>query len=448
MTVKEQIKKKFADIWRRTTKKLDGFLKKLNNNYKYRIKLLKFLHINAKYRCFVDAIVVAFAVVIQVVISVRPPDFLSNAFFQHIRDTSLMISMASTIGLSTVVVFGFNLGKSVQQSWRGTIRKHGLENLIGAVVPETNINYWQLILLVILYICIATDWCAFFYILLVYDVILYLLLLLEWWSLETAGYACIKDYYRKMSANKKKDFLSKILQGSVENSGQVNMRALKTYFDLLYLYLEEDIEENTFSEHTGNGEKRRIDTISLEEFYDRAKGPFYDTMRNLVLERKEQAYLVLSLIREFCDMKKKEIEKVQTQIMFSIMIEYALDKGEYLDIDVIYKGLANWSDQSISLRYCISIARLEFLYIANHNVNRIYWSNSVFSLYYPVKIDSAYLDVIPTLWYLWCCKENVSFLLLAKNLDNLLKIFENDTENFHESDTKDSFFMLIKGLRY
>lgn len=180
MTVKEQIKKKFADIWRRTTKKLDGFLKKLNNNYKYRIKLLKFLHINAKYRCFVDAIVVAFAVVIQVVISVRPPDFLSNAFFQHIRDTSLMISMASTIGLSTVVVFGFNLGKSVQQSWRGTIRKHGLENLIGAVVPETNINYWQLILLVILYICIATDWCAFFYILLVYDVILYLLLLLEW----------------------------------------------------------------------------------------------------------------------------------------------------------------------------------------------------------------------------------------------------------------------------
>lgn len=450
MRVWEQSKKKFDDVWRQSKEKLDDILKSLNNNYKCRIKILNFLYINAKYRCFVDAIVVRVAIVIQFfIIRVCTIALLYNEILQQLRERSLMISMASTIGLSTVVVFGFNLGKSVQQFWKGTIREHGLENLIETIVPETNINYWQLILLVILYICIAADWCAFFYILLIYDVILYLILLLEWWSLETAGYEYIKDRYRKMSVNEKKDFLSKILQGSVEKSGQVNMRALETYFELLYIYLEENSEENMATEHTTNGEKGDIGTIiSPEKFYDRTKGAFYDSMRNLVFERKEKAFLMLSLIRKFCDMKKEQMEEAETQIMFSIMIEYALDREENLDIDAIYKGLTNWSDKSLSIRYCISIARLEFLYIANHNVNRIYWSNSIFSLYSPVKIDSTYWDVIATMWYLWCREEKVSFLLWAKNLDNLIEIFENNSENFHSTDAKDSFFMLIKSLRY
>lgn len=216
----------------------------------------------------------------------------------YLRDSSLMLSMASTIGLSTVVVFGFNLGKSVQQFWKGTIREHGLENLIETIVPETHINYWQLILLVILYACIVAKMYAIFYILLIYDVLLYLVLLLQWWLLETAGYEYIENCYREMSEKEKIDFLSKILQGSVEKSEQVNMRALETYVKLLYIYIdEEESAENTVLGDNGNDAEKQMDTIiKIEEFYDKAKELFYDTLRNLVLDRKSQTFLVLSLI--------------------------------------------------------------------------------------------------------------------------------------------------------
>lgn len=435
---------------KRIRKKLDHILVFLRNYHKYRIRALEFLRFNAKYRCFIDIIVVLVAVGVQCISKVWIIYLLGNKMIDYLRDSSLMLSMASTIGLSTVVVFGFNLGKSVQQFWKGTIREHGLENLIETIVPETHINYWQLILLVILYACIVAKMYAIFYILLIYDVLLYLVLLLQWWLLETAGYEYIENCYREMSEKEKIDFLSKILQGSVEKSEQVNMRALETYVKLLYIYIdEEESAENTVLGDNGNDAEKQMDTIiKIEEFYDKAKELFYDTLRNLVLDRKSQTFLVLSLIQKFCDIKKMQIEGQKTQILLSIMIKYALDREENLDIDLIYKGLTSWSDKSLSLRYCISIARMEFLYSTNHNANRIYWSNSIFSLYFPVKKDSTYWELISVIWYLWCREEEISYLLWVKYLDNLIKMFENNFGRYYVIESKDSLFLLIKGLRY
>lgn len=143
-----------------------------------------------------------------------------------------------------------------------------------------------------------------------------------------------------------------------------------------------------------------------------------------------------------------QIEGQKTQILLSIMIKYALDREENLDIDLIYKGLTSWSDKSLSLRYCISIARMEFLYSTNHNANRIYWSNSIFSLYFPVKKDSTYWELISVIWYLWCREEEISYLLWVKYLDNLIKMFENNFGRYYVIESKDSLFLLIKGLRY
>ena len=279
-------------------------------------------------KIIINVVVLLIGIVVQYFFSEMKIPFLSEDKIKYLTEHSLVLSMASTIGLSTIIVFGFNLSSSIQQSWKTFIKEHGLDSINGFIKLRFSINYWLLILLVLLYVCIAMNWFMLYYILLTYDVLCFLVLIAKLYLLDKVGYIYFNFFYQKQNYNNKVQYLRNVLQNSVEKDGRINIGAVKTYIELLWGDLKDKGCENS-------------NKYKEQEFYDRAKLFFSDTMDQLLLDRMEQSSMLLSMIRIFCNIivcdKEEASNKVEieSQIMLSIMISYALNCEKNIDIDYI-----------------------------------------------------------------------------------------------------------------
>lgn len=357
---------------------------------------------------------------------------LEYDLYSRLKSQSLMLGMASSLALSTIVVFGFNLGKSVQQFWKEKNRKHGLDEKEGLMMSGMQINYWQLGLVILLYVCIAIDWCTLFYILLAYDVLCYALLILKLWLIENIG-----EQYLSYSLHNQKDMegtLIGILEKCIDDNSCINIGIVRTYIEGLSIYL--NLKED------GRG----INGFYAESLYESSKSIFNNTMEKLVLDRDTQSLLLLSIIRNFC----KEIEKFddfKAQIVLGVMITYALDWRKNINIEILYKEITNWNDKTLGLRYCIAVARMEYLHAVHKESNRILLSENVFLLYRPVLVELSYRDIICVLWYLWCCDDEKKFVLYTENMWHIIRVCGEDVSLYHVSEAGESLYMLMKGLK-
>ncbi len=357
---------------------------------------------------------------------------LEYDIYIRLKSQSLMLGMASSLALSTIVVFGFNLGKSVQQFWKEKNRKHGLDEKEGLMMSGMQINYWQLGLVILLYACIAIDWCTLFYVLLAYDVLCYALLILKLWLIENVG-----EQYLSYSLHNQEDMegtLIGILEKCIDDNNCINIGIVKTYIEGLSIYLN--------LKKDGRG----INGFYAESLYESSKNIFNNTMQNLVLDRDTQSILLLSIIRNFCN----EIEKFdnfKAQIVLGVMITYALDWRENINIELLYKEITNWNDKTLGLRYCIAAARMEYLYAVHKESNRILLSDNIFFLYRPVLVESSYRDIICVLWYLWCYDDEKKFVLYTENMWHIIRVCQKNVRLYHVSEAGESLYMLMKGLK-
>lgn len=367
-------------------------------------------------------------------------NFLGNEICGYLKSQSLMLGMASSLGLTTVIVFGFNLGKDAQQFWKEINRKHGLDEKERLMTSGIQINYWQIILLILLYICIALDFCTLFYVLLTYDVICFVLLILKLWLIENVG----KQYWDYSFHNDMRGKLAEMLEHCVDDNGSINIGIVRAYVEGLSVYLNSDRSAGKSGQLNGEDLSEQFEG---ENLYKKFKNFFYDTMEKLVLDRDTQSNLLLSIIRNFC----KEVEKsndFKNQMMLGIMITYALDWGNNINIEILYKEITNWNDKTLGLRYYIAVARMEYLYTVHKESNRILLSENLFCLYRSVTVEFSYRDIICVLWYLWCDEDNNPFILYTGNMWQIIRLFQEDIKVSHVSEAGTSLYRLIKGLKY
>lgn len=394
----------------------------------------------ANVKIIFNVLVLAIGIMVQCFWSDARIPFLSEDKIEYLTEHSLVLSMAATIGLSTIIVFGFNLSSYIQQSWRTFIKEHGLGSINGFKKLRININYWLLIVLVLLYICIAMKWFMLYYILLTYDVLCFLGLISKLYLVDKVGYIYFSFFYQKQNYNNKVRYLRNILQNSVEKDGRINVGAVKTYIELLWGDLKEKSCENA-------------DKYKEQEFYDKAKLFFSDTMDQLLLDRMEQSSMLLSMIRIFCNIivcdKEEASNKVEieSQIMLSIMISYALNREKNIDIDYIYKELINWNDPTLGLRYSIAVSRLEYLFTVKHTNDYILLSDNIFKLYCSITNDKTYERFVSLLWYLWCHEDGEAFLIHVGKMNRFIELFQKDITIFNFTEAR-NFYTLVKGLKY
>lgn len=391
-------------------------------------------------KIIINVVVLLIGIVVQYFFSEMKIPFLSEDKIKYLTEHSLVLSMASTIGLSTIIVFGFNLSSSIQQSWKTFIKEHGLDSINGFIKLRFSINYWLLILLVLLYVCIAMNWFMLYYILLTYDVLCFLVLIAKLYLLDKVGYIYFNFFYQKQNYNNKVQYLRNVLQNSVEKDGRINIGAVKTYIELLWGDLKDKGCENS-------------NKYKEQEFYDRAKLFFSDTMDQLLLDRMEQSSMLLSMIRIFCNIivcdKEEASNKVEieSQIMLSIMISYALNCEKNIDIDYIYRELINWKDRTLGLRYSIAVSRLEYLFTVKHMNDYILLSDNIFKLYCSITNDKTYQRFVSLLWYLWCHEDGEAFLIHVGNMNRFFDLFQKDITIFNFTEAR-NLYTLVKGLKY
>lgn len=196
------------------------------------VNILDYMLKIANFKIIINVIVLAIGIMVQCFWSDARIPFLSEDKIKYLTGHSLVLSMAATIGLSTIIVFGFNLSSYIQQSWRTFIKEHGLGNINGFMKLRININYWLLIVLVLLYVCIAMKWFMLYYILLTYDVLCFLGLIGKLYLVDKVGFIYFSLFYQKQNYNNKVRYLRNILQNSVEKDGRINIGAVKTYIEL------------------------------------------------------------------------------------------------------------------------------------------------------------------------------------------------------------------------
>lgn len=364
-------------------------------------------------------------------------NLLGDGRYMYLKNPSLVLGMASTIGLSMIVVFGFNFSKSVQQDYKGALRERGIENTKQAKNLEIGINYWQLLLLILLYICIVMDWFTLFYMLFAYDVLCYIVLITKLWLIKSVGVDYILKNYREMNQEHRQYEIDSILQNCVEDDRNINVRAINAYIEWLMIYLKENIEN------------KDDDRYYEEKFYDEARRILNDSMDKLVLDKSVQSLLLISIIRQFC--KKWSgigIDKIEYQLFLAVLITYALNWEKNIDTDFICKEIVSWNDKSIELRYCIAVSRLEYLNVVTEEKCEVLLSNNIFYLYRPVTVKESYKDLIYLLWYLWSDEDKQYLTLHIKDMNRFIGFLHREIRIPDTGDTTNSLYMLVNGLKY
>lgn len=404
--------------------------------------LLGIIYKCAKCKCFADIIALILGFVFQFLGVFHSPmvfliiHCLGEDRYKNLKSLSLILGMASAIGLSTIVVFGFNLRKTIQQFWQGIIKGRGLNcSSDKFLISEVKTNYFLFFISILLYICIVMDWCTFFYILLIYDIVCYIVLILKLWLIETFGDKYLKNNYERKGKEEKRKALSEILQNCVENNGQFNVSAVKTYIEWLLIYLEEE-----------NGEKEN--TFNIEKFYNNVQHIFECTMENLAIDQMTHSFLLLTLIKEFCKVESQNFSELKKQIILAVMITYSLDREKDIDINLIYKEITNWNDKSVELRYCIAVSRLEYLYTVNQVKNKILLTDNIFYLYRTDLVNASYEEIIYILWYLWSKRDGKLFCLYIEDLRYFVYAFHKNLRTNNIVEARNSFYTLVKGLKY
>lgn len=409
--------------------------------------ILNVLKTISRYQMLINIGVLVIGIVFQFGLNSCLIGFIGKARCDYL--IVLMSNMASVIGLSTIVVFGFNFSTSISKSWDKKINEHGLIETHVYNFLDIKIGYWQLPLVLLLYLCIAMHMCTLFYVLLIYDAVCFIVLLIKGYAVENAGYDYIIYDYNKSLEGKKEETLKSIVRNCIQDDGQIKRKAVRTYLKLFDKYWHKDNGSGCLS-----SEKSQLDSLdkysviqSFEKLYDRVKTLFETTMNDPVISRENGSYLLLSIIREFCILRENEFNKLEIQIELAVMICYGLNKKNNIDIDYIYKGLLDWIDKSASLRYCIATARIEYLYAVDSGFKRIKVNENLFCLYdYQADNVENYADVIYTLWYLWCDEEKkltLTYLDKARDFIQLSKM-----PKYSLSGADNSFYKIIKGLRY
>lgn len=75
----------------------------------------------------------------------------------------------------------------------------------------------------------------------VYDVLCYIVLVIKLWLIKGVGADYIFENYRQMDQKHKQAEMQSILQNCVENNGNINVRAINTYIEWLFIYLKESV---------------------------------------------------------------------------------------------------------------------------------------------------------------------------------------------------------------
>lgn len=350
---------------------------------------------------------------------------------------TLMSGLASTIGLSTILVFGFNLTKSVQQSLGKVINDHGLVNLSERYIPQLTVNYWQIFLLFSLYICIIGDWGTLYYILFFYDIFLFLSFFVRIYYIEHLSYSDIICIYKEEPERKQKEFLITVIKNCVDSSQRINSNALRTYVEALCIFLKR---------YEGNQDK-----VEEEELYTKALSIFIDTIENLVLDDEKFSILLIAIIREFCRRKSKEISKISFQIELSVMIRYVLDRTKNININIIYRELLGWVDNSLECRYFIAMTRMEFQYMAEHDYGEVFNENLFYLYSLKFSLSKEYENLIKILWYLWSYEDEENgqgILLNVEGLYNFIDLCKRKSMIYNKTDAEGSLYKLVIGLRY
>ena len=364
-------------------------------------------------------------------------DFFGDGMYMYLKSPSLVLGMASTIGLSMIVVFGFNFSKSVQQDYKGALEKRGIENTKEAKNLEIEINYWQVLLLILLYICIVMDCFTLFYVMFAYDVLCYVILIMRLWLIKSVGADYILIRYGEMDQKHRQDEIDSILQNCVENDRNINVRAVNTYIEWILIYLKEDIVEE--------GDDRYHE----EKFYEEAHKIFNNSMNKLVLEKRVQSMLLISVIRQFCKRWSYiEINEIEYQLFLVVLITYALDWEKNIDTDFIYKEIVNWNDESTELRYCIAVSRLEYLNVVIKDKWEVLLSNNIFYLYRPMIVKKSYKNLISLLWYLWSREDGQYLTAHVEDMNRFIGFFHEEVKIPNIGDAANSLYMLVNGLKY
>lgn len=385
---------------------------------------------NKRNKRYVDFGVFLGGIILQL-FNTRLVNYLGNDICDRLKSQSLMLGMASSLGLSTIIVFGFNLGKSAQQFWKEKNRRHGLDEKEGLMTSGIQINYWQIFLLILLYVCIAADWCTLFYILLAYDVLCYALLILKLWLIENVG----EQYWSYILHNDMQGKLTEILDHCVDDNGSIDISIVRRYIEGLSVYLNLKKDDRGFN------------WSFVETLYRNSNEIINATMEKLVLDRDTQSRLLLCIIHNFCKESEK-FDDFKTQIMLGVMITYAFDWRNNINTELFYREITNWNDRTLGLRYCIAVARMEYLYTVHKESNRILLSEDLFYLYRPVMVEFSYRDIICVLWYLWCCEDKKVFMLYTEKMWQIIRLCQEDIKLYHVSEAGESLYMLIKGLKY
>lgn len=420
-------------------------LKNKNNNDKKKcqVALLQILVGISQHGWIITIVTLVIGVLAQYCVNGCIINLLCNLWgdgmYEYLKTPSLVLGMTSTIGLSMVIVFGFNFSKSVQQDYRSVLKERGIEKTKQAKNLEIGISYWQMLLLILLYICIVMDWFTLFYVMFVFDILCYIVLITKLWMIKSAGVDYVLENYRKMNPKQKKEEIDSILQNCVEDDMNINARAINAYVEWLFIYLKQNIVKE--------------DRYYEEKFYDEACQIFNNSMSKLVLDKRVQSMLMVSIIRQFCntkweDIEIDEIEEVEIQLFLAILITYVLDREKNIDTDFIYKEIISWNDGSTELRYCIAVSRLEYLYVVRKENSEMLLSNNIFYLYRPVIVKKSYKDLIHWLWYLWNREDGQYLVEHIEDMDKFIRFLHREIRTPKIGDTTNSLYMLVNGLKY
>lgn len=408
-----------------------------NKGKKIAIAILRFFVVISPYKWTANAAVLIIGGVLQCCFCSCIINFLSIETYAYLKNPSLVLGMTSTIGLSMIVVFGFNFSKSVQEDYKGALKEQGIENTEQAKSLEMGIHYLQMLWLILLYICIVMDWFTFFYVLFVYDVLCYIVLVIKLWMIKVLGVDYIFENYKKMDQEHKQAELQSILQNCAESDGNINVRAINSYIEWLFVYLKDNVA------------KKNENKYYEEKFYDEARQIFNDSMDKLILGKNMQSLLVISIIRQFCiKWDGLRINEIEYQLFLAVLITYALDREKNIDTDFIYKEIVSWNDRSIELRYCIAVSRLEYLYAMAEERRDLLLSSHIYCLYRSAIVKKSFKNLICMLWYLWCGEDEKYLTMHIKEMNRFIAFFHKEIRISNIGDTTNSFYMLVNGLKY
>lgn len=412
-----------------------------NDKRKWRVLLLTFLIKMSQYRWVMAVITLGAGLFLQCAskgyLITLLCDLWDEEMYRYLKSPSLVLGMTSTIGLSMIVVFGFNFSKSVQQDYKSALSERGIANTLQAKKLEIGINYWQLLLLILLYVCIVIDWFTFFYVLFTYDVLCYIVLITKLWMIKSAGADYVLEKYRKMGSEDKKNEINAILQNCVKDDRNISLREIDAYIEWLWICLHENIAQN------------EDDKYWEEKFYDEAHQIFNNSMDKLLLQKSVQSSLLICVIRQFCyKWKSLRIEEIEYQLFLAVLIQYALNRDKNIDVNFIYKELLSWNDESAELRYCIAVLRLEYLYAVKKESCEMLLGEHIFYLYPPMAVRQSYKDLICRLWYLWSSEDKENLASHIVDMDRFADAFHAQTRASKVGDITQCLYMLVNGLKY